>query len=286
MPPHRSRRERLRLVYDRATADVESCRGHGTGMIRGSEGGHIADILKRRCPPQHRRASDHFGDDLPPIEALRDRLWHPARLQRHGADTMRSELGGQLAAQGLDGVECDLESSNVVVRQRVPVAAEEENHPRSLRDHVTCRRPGGQELCPHGSHYWPLEVFEGHLGERRPLYVPDRDEVEGDVDTSSARGHGVSVLVDRRLVDGIDLRRLGHSSSGADLLCNLLEALEGTTGKVDLRSFAGEGAGSCATDRPSRPVDHGVLVFEQHSSPPSPSGCWHLIRTYGNSPKF
>src|SRR5215211_7223972 len=107
---------------------------------------------------------------------------------------------------------------------------------------------------------------------------------EMSIHTSSARGHGVSVSVDGVLVDGIDLRRLGHSSSRADLLGHLLEALEGTTGKVDLRSFAGEGAGSCATDRASRPVDHGVLVFEQHSSPPSPSGCWHLIRAYGNSP--
>src|SRR5918995_3370645 len=268
MPPHGSIRERLRLVYDRATADVEGCRGHGTGMIRGSEGGHIADILKRRCPPQHRRASDHFGDDLPPIEALRDRLWHPARLQRHGADTMSTELGGQLAAQGLDGVECDLESSNVVVRQRVPVAAEEENHPRSLRDHVTCRRPGGQELCPHGSHYWPLEVFEGHLGERRPLYVPDRDEVEGDVDTSSARGHGVSVLVDRRLVDGIDLRRLCHSSSRADLLGHLLEALEGSTGEEHSGSLAGEGASDRAPHLSPTSVDHGVLALKQHFRPP------------------
>jgi hypothetical protein len=38
-------------------------------------------------------------------------------------------------------------------------------------------------------------------------------------------------LVDRHLVDGIDLRRLGHSSSGADPLGYLLEALKGTTGE-------------------------------------------------------
>src|SRR5215212_3522172 len=189
---HRSRRKHPCLVYDRPTAYVKGCRGHSAGMIRGSEGGHIADILKRRCPPQHRLPNDHFGYGLTISEALRDRLWHPARLQRHGANTMHSELGGQLAAQGFDGVECNLESSQIVIGHRVPVAAEEENHPRSLRDHMTCCRPGGQKLCSHGGHDRPLEVFEGHLGERRSLDIPDRDEVEGDVDTSSARGYSVA----------------------------------------------------------------------------------------------
>src|SRR5215218_2920535 len=83
-----------------------------------------------------------------------------------------------------------------------------------------------------------------------------------DIDPSSARGHSVSVLVDRRLVYGIDLRRLGHSSSGADPLGYLLEALKGTTGEEHSSPRAGEGAGHRATDRPSRPVDHGVLVLE------------------------
>src|SRR5215210_5436895 len=158
---YRSRREHLRLVYDRATADVEGCRGHRAGQVGGSEGGHIAYILKRRCPLEHRLPDDHFGDVLAPIEALRDRLGHPARLQRHCADTMRSELGGQLAAQGLHRVECDLESSQVVVRHRIPVAAEKENHPRSLRDHVPCCCPGGQELCPHGGHDRPSKSSRG-----------------------------------------------------------------------------------------------------------------------------
>jgi hypothetical protein len=73
--------------------------------------------------------------------------------------------------------------------------------------------------------------LRGHLGEWCPLDVPVGDEVEGDIDPPSARGHSVIVLVDRHLVDGIDLRRLGHSSSGADPLGYLLEALKGTTGE-------------------------------------------------------
>jgi hypothetical protein len=43
----------------------------------------------------------------------------------------------------------------------------------------------------------------------------------------------VGVFVDRRLVEGIDLRRLGLSSRGADLLGHLLEALQGSTGEED-----------------------------------------------------
>ncbi len=44
------------------------------------------------------------------------------------------------------------------------------------------------------------------------------DEVEGDVDTSGARGHGIGVLIDGPPVEGIHLRRLGYPSGGADLL--------------------------------------------------------------------
>jgi hypothetical protein len=70
----------------------------------------------------------------------------------------------------------------------------------------------------------------------------------------------VGVFVDRRLVEGIDLRRLGLSSRGADLLGHLLEALEGTTGEEDVGPLSGEGSGNRATDRPSPSVDNGVLA--------------------------
>ena len=45
--------------------------------------------------------------------------------------------------------------------------------------------------------------------------------------------HGVDRYVDDPLVKGVDLLRLGHSSSGADLLGHLLEALKGATGEED-----------------------------------------------------
>jgi hypothetical protein len=76
------------------------------------------------------------------------------------------------------------------------------------------------------------------------------------------------VFVDRRLVEGIDLRRLGLSSRGADLLGHLLEALQGSTGEEDPGPLAGKRAGYRAAYLPSRPVDHRVLVLEQHLHPP------------------
>src|SRR5215211_4365257 len=60
---------------------------------------------------------------------------------------------------------------------------------------------------------------------------------------------------------------MGHSTSGADLLGHLLEALKGTTGQVNVRLLASEGAGHRVTYSRSRTVYHGVLVFEQHADP-------------------
>ncbi len=70
------------------------------------------------------------------------------------------------------------------------------------------------------------------------------------------------MLVNGLLVEGIDSRRLGRPSSGADLLGHLLEALQGSTGEGDPRALAGEGAGEGGADLPSTAVDHGALVLE------------------------
>ena len=115
-----------------------------------------------------------------------------------------------------------------------------------------------------------FEVFEWHLGERRPLEVSVGDEVDGDVDAPCPLGQGVGVLIDGSLVEGIDLRRLGRPSRGADLLGRFLEALQGSTGEGDPRALAGEGAGDRGAHLPSTAVDHGALVLEQHPRPPYP----------------
>src|SRR5207247_656975 len=77
------------------------------------------------------------------------------------------------------------------------------------------------------------------------------------------------VLVDSPFVEGIDLRRLGHSACGGDLLGHLVERCKRATGQEDLRPFAGEGPGHRTADRAARSVDHSVLVLEKHVPPPS-----------------
>jgi hypothetical protein len=88
-----------------------------------------------------------------------------------------------------------------------------------------------------------------------------RDEVEGDVETSGTCSQSVGVFVDRRLVESIDLRRLSDSSRGADLLGHVVEALQGSTGEMDLRALASEGTGYRAADRTAPAVDDSVLAL-------------------------
>src|SRR6266508_1115927 len=111
------------LVDDRAAADVERRGGHGAGVVRGGEGGHVADVVEGRRPLQHGVPLDVVHDRLAPIEALGEGLGHPAGPQGQHADAVRPELGGQIAAEGLHGAEGDLEPSQMVAGRRVGVAA-------------------------------------------------------------------------------------------------------------------------------------------------------------------
>ena len=65
------------------------------------------------------------------------------------------------------------------------------------------------------------------------MHVVVRDEVEGDVDTSGARGHGIGVLIYGPPIESIYLRRLGYPSGGADLLSHVVELRQGTPGEED-----------------------------------------------------
>src|SRR6266540_2776262 len=62
------------LVDDRAAADVERRGGHGAGVVRGGEGGHVADVVEGRRPLQHGVPLDVVHDRLAPIEALGEGL--------------------------------------------------------------------------------------------------------------------------------------------------------------------------------------------------------------------
>jgi hypothetical protein len=116
---------------------------------------------------------------------------------------------------------------------------------------IMCR-PGGKEMCRSAGQDRAHEVLARHLYERDQLYVPDRDGVEGDMDAPGTRGHSVSMFVDRRLVERIDLCRLGHSSRRGDLLPPR-RALRGYGREEHPGSLAGESAGDGATYGPSAP---------------------------------
>ena len=61
-------------------------------------------------------------------------------------DAVAAQLHGQLAAQGLDGREPDLQPAEVELLHRLAVAAEEQHHARALPDHVPGGGPGGDEI--------------------------------------------------------------------------------------------------------------------------------------------
>jgi len=75
--------------------------------------------------------------------------------------------------------------------------------------------------------------------------------VQGDVDATRLRGHGIGVLADRPLVERIDLSGFGHSPGRADIPGDRVELGQRATGEEDCRPFAREGAGHRAADRPS-----------------------------------
>ncbi len=114
--------------------------------------------------------------------------------------------------------------------------------------------------------------------QRDPLYVPARDEVEGDVDAARLGGHSPGVLVDGLLVEGVEFGHLGRPASGSDVLGDRLERLAGASGEEDPGALAGEGPGNAAADPSGGAVYDGVLVLKQQLHPPSIGLPWIVLR--------
>src|SRR5215204_7332922 len=270
----------LSLVEDCAAGDVGEGSGHGTSPIRGHKAGYLAQLVQRRQPSQY-GLLPHPGDDLLSRHALPktgaqvgggvtrvgDGLGQTGSSQPDDADALRPELTRPLPTLSLYGRPGDNRAS--YGGEGLAVAAcDREDYPRSLFNHVPRYRPRGQELVPHSLRDRPGEMVEGHLGQGFTLNIVIQDCVEGDVDASSLLGHGGGVILDGLLVQGIDLRRLGHSASRGNLLGHLIERLTGSTGEKHFSPFAGKCAGHRAADRASPSVDYGVLVLEQHLGTP------------------
>jgi hypothetical protein len=244
----------LRLVDDRTTADVEGRRGHGAGMVRSGEGRYVAHVFECRGAAQHGRRHDVPLDYLLAFpDALGDRLRYAAGLQGDPSDAVRAELDRQLPTHRLYGVEGRLGATDVVVANGISRAAEEQDRARTLPDHVPRRRPRGQESSPYGGRNGHRVILDRHLGHRSPVYERVRDEVEGDVYAPRLRRHGVRVFVDGPLVEGIYLRRLGHSARGTDVGGHLVERREGAAGEEDPGPLAGEGAKTAPPMAPPAP---------------------------------
>jgi hypothetical protein len=72
------------------------------------------------------------------------------------------------------------------------------------------------------------------------------------------------MLVDRLLVESIDLGRLGDSTRGDDVLGHRFDPCLLVPGEEDLGPFAREGACDSAADPTAGSVDHRNLVLEDH----------------------
>ena len=69
------------------------------------------------------------------------------------------------------------------------------------------------------------------------------DRVEGHIDAARFLGHGVGVLVDGALVQGIDLGRLRLSPCRGYLAGNDVQRPKRAAGQEDPRALAGERSG-------------------------------------------
>ncbi len=101
-----------------------------------------------------------------------------------------------------------------------------------------------------------------HLDERHPLGVAESNGIEGDIDAPGCSNHFAEVVLYRSPLERIDLSDLSHSSRVGDVLRHGLKRSQGATGKEDLRSLAGEGAGNRTADGSSRSVDDRVLLLK------------------------
>jgi hypothetical protein len=72
------------------------------------------------------------------------------------------------------------------------------------------------------------------------------------------------MLVHSLLVESVDPRRLGGSAGGNDVLSDRFDRCPEAPGEKDLGPLRRKGACDSTADRASGPVDHSVLVLEQH----------------------
>ncbi len=124
------------------------------------------------------------------------------------------------------------------------------------------RRRAGQELRLHVADDRAGKLRKRHLDEWHALDVADPDGIERNINAPGLLDHFAQVLLDGKLVERVDERRLGHSSGLGDLLSHRLDGCSAATGKEDPCPFAGESAGNRTADGSSRSVDDRVFLLK------------------------
>jgi hypothetical protein len=184
------------------------------------------------------------------LEGLLDvwRVRRPGRPQDDEPDPVWSELRGETPPQPFDRAAGDPIAA--VVGHGRGRNGDGHDHPGPLPDHPPRRRARGEELGPRSFDDRLREVLSGHVDEQDPLDV-HADGVEQDVDPLRPGDHVVHVLLDRVLVQRIDLCRLGDAARGGDLLGDRLDLRLGATGEEEVGAF---GANVRATAPPIAPA--------------------------------
>ena len=89
-------------------------------------------------------------------------------------------------------------------------------------------------------------------------------QVVGDVEAPRLRRDLVGMAIDGLLVERVHDSRLRPSSRCPNVLRHLLERGLGPTGQEHDCALASKGTRDRAADRPTAPIDHSCLSFEQH----------------------
>ena len=154
------------------------------------------------------------------------------------------------------------------------------NHPPGSQARGQKVRPGVG--CDRQGELLDIQLDQRHT---QNLRIGDPDGVERDIDAARLIDHGLQMRVHSLLVESVDLRRLGGSAGGNDVLRDRFDRCPEAPGEKERAPLARKGARDSTADCPAGSVDHRDLVLQQHLwSPfgicrrpddPSCHGCRH-----------
>ena len=191
---------------------------HVRHLVERHEPSRVGPAGERLLPlfPGHSRCLGARLEGFLDRGCLRHGLWS----QADHANAVRCELGGEISGECLlGGHRRTVAAHQRDARPRVE-RGDGHDHPGSVRDHPPGGQAGGQEVRRRVGRDRQGELLDIQLDQRHPqnLRVRDADRVERDVDAARPVDHGPEVLVHRLLVERVDLRRLGGSAGGDDVL--------------------------------------------------------------------